>query len=196
MKKILLACILTVFCLIALNAQKKNNFEMGLYVGAIVNEKSAFSDLEWADELSKEYNFNFGVNFAYYFGIMDNLKVGILTGYDHFILDYNEDETGIVHDENISYLDIDAESESYIPIAASAKYYFTEKFFAGLDLGYVHDISGNNSNGTGGLYFRPRISWSTRVVDLYASYKGLNFNKNEAITSHIGSAGIGVMFKF
>lgn len=197
MKRILLFLIISTFFLENADAQKKNNFEMGLYVGVpIASKNGVFANSEWADEYAKKYNFNFGVNFAYYFGIMDNLKVGMLIGYDHFIMDYNEDGTGIAYDESISYIDIDAESESYVPIAVSAKYFFAESFFAGLDLGYAHDISGDNSNGTGGLYYRPRISWSTRVVDLYAYYKGLSFNKNEAVTPHIGSAGIGLTFKF
>lgn len=189
MKQILLVTLFGIFGISQLKAQ--NNFEMGLYFGIpIVSDESAFVNEDW----QKDYNFNLGFTAAYYFQVVENLKVGLMTGFDHFILDFSEDETGFTSDDgNFVYLDVDADGESYIPIAASTKYYFSDKFFAGLDLGYAIDISGDN--GTGGIYYRPRISFSTRVIDLYAFYKGMNFN-DYGHKIQIGSAGLGLSFKF
>lgn len=196
MKKITLSLLVCVFGMLSIQAQKKNNFEMGFYLGVpIVSDKNPYANAEWIyeGELSTEYNFNFGVNFAYYFGITDKIKVGILTGYDHFIIDASDENIEIVYDENIPYPDFDAESESYVPIAVSSKFFFADKFFAGLDLGYAIDLSGDK--GAGGFYYRPRVSWSTRVIDFYAFYKGMNF-KNYGYPVQLGSAGLGLNFKF
>lgn len=119
------------------------------------------------------------------------LKIGGVTGVDHFF--GKEYDYGTVT--------VDGEGATFIPIAASAKYNFTEKFFAGLDLGYAIGVS--DGAGDGGFLYKPRVGFSLPMVDLYAFYKGISFDNEYdygfgtvSTSWTVGSIGAGAAFKF
>ena len=103
----------------------------------------------------------------------------------------------------------DGDGATFIPIAASAKFNFTDRFFAGLDLGYAIAIS-NDTNG--GLYVRPRVGMSLPMVDVYLFYKGINSVYSSGYWTdwddedwdasnwddnlYLGTLGLGAAFRF
>ncbi len=177
MKKIIFTVLLSGMGFVGVQAQS-GSFEVGPYLGAPVGD---------ADGLS----FNAGATFAYYIEVIPRLKVGGLIGVDHFFgKDY---EWG-----NVTY---EGDGATFIPIAASAKFNITEKFFAGLDLGYAIGVS--DGAGDGGFMARPRIGFSLPIVDVYGYYKNINYNwdgpgdpDNWDDGFNVGSVGVGAAFKF
>ena len=127
---------------------------------------------------------NIGGGVAYYFQPVENLRVGPLVLYDQFI---SNDTYGI--------------DAGFLDIAASAKYNFIPALFGGLDLGYAVALEDGYN---GGFMVRPRFGWSTKLTDLYISYKGILANQNyydgteynfEAVSS-LSSISLGLNFKF
>lgn len=182
MKKLFLTAAVAVCGLGILNAQD-SGFEAGAYVGIPVADVGDGASL------------NIGATVAYYFEVGEGFKVGGLLGYDHFIGKDEEFDTGM------GVVTLDAVDAGFIPIAASAKYNFTENFFAGADLGYAIGIT--DGAGDGGFLYRPRVGYSTSMVDIYAFYKGISykyevvaFGVNASTTATAGSVGVGASFKF
>lgn len=186
MKKFLFATAFAVFGLMSTQAQN-TSMEVGPYLGIPVGDSDGFS-------------FNAGATFGYYFNVIpDRLKVGGIVGVDHFF--------GKEYDWN--NVTIDGEDATFIPIAASAKFNFTEKFFAGLELGYAIGVS--DGAGDGGFLARPRIGMSLPMLDLFLFYKHINFaysddywddwyNEDNLYNGNsnwsLGSIGIGANFRF
>lgn len=148
-----------------------SGFEAGAYVGIPVADVGDGSSV------------NVGATVAYYFNVAEGFKIGGLVGYDHFIAKDNAEDAG------------------FIPITASAKFNFTESFFAGADLGYAIGIS--DGAGDGGFLYRPRVGYSTSMVDIYAFYKGISYKyevptgfATVSTTATAGSVGVGAAFKF
>jgi len=176
MKKFILSLIITISGIVGLNAQS-GTFEVGPYLGAPIGDADG-------------YNFNTGATFAYYFNVIPKLKVGPLIGVDQF---FGKEENGW------DYPDV-----TFLPLAASAKFNFTERFYAGLDLGYAIGLS--DGAGDGGLLARPQIGISLPIVDLYGYYKSINFSVDEPgdwdspgdwdDDWNLGSIGVGAAFKF
>src|SRR5690606_23240076 len=108
MKKITLSLLVCVFSMLSIQAQKKNNFEIGVIFGTTVNE------------IYGSRSGNIGGGVAYYFQPVDKLRVGPMVLFDHFA---SNDAQGI--------------DASFLDIAASAKYNFIPALFGGLDLGYA-----------------------------------------------------------
>ncbi|MET3732118.1 hypothetical protein [Moheibacter stercoris] len=170
MKQFLLVSILS---LIGFNMVKaQNNFEIGVIFGTTVNEVYG----------SRSGNIGGGV--AYYFQPVQNLRVGPMVLFDHFL---SNDEYGL--------------DASFLDIAASAKYNFIPALFGGLDLGYAVAL---DEGMEGGLMVRPRFGWSTRLTDLYIAYKGILAEQNyyegseynfSAVNS-LSSVTLGLNFKF
>ncbi len=177
MKKIIFTVLLSVMGLLGVQAQS-GSFEVGPYLGAPVGD---------ADGLS----FNAGATFAYYFEVIPRLKVGGLIGVDHFFgKDYDWGD--------VTY---ESDGATFIPIAASAKFNITDKFFAGLDLGYAIGVS--DGAGDGGFMARPRVGLSLPIVDVYGFYKNINYSwdgpgdpDNWDDGFNVGSIGVGAAFKF
>jgi len=183
MKKLLFSAAIAVFGLVGANAQD-SGFEAGAYVGIPVADVGDGTSL------------NIGATVGYYFEVIENLKVGGVIGYDHFIGKDEDIDTGM------GVMTLDGVDAGFIPIAASAKYNFTDNFFAGLDLGYAIGVS--DGAGDGGFLYKPRVGYSTERVDLYAFYKGISYKYNfdygyglsGSTTSTAGSVGVGAAFKF
>ena len=173
MKKIILTVIVTIVGIVGLDAQE-GTFEVGPYLGAPVGD-------------SDGYNFNTGATFAYYFNVIPKLKVGPMVGVDHF---FGKEENGW-----------DYPDATFLPIAASAKFNFTDRFYAGLDLGYAIGVS--DAAGDGGFLARPQIGFSLPMVDLYGYYKSINYSWDPEDGPdewndkwNLGSIGVGAAFKF
>ncbi|MCX7547316.1 hypothetical protein OS188_05045 [Xanthomarina sp. F1114] len=164
MKKILLLTAIAVFGFTSMNAQddfadkaKNGSFYLGANVGF------PFST---AGDIT---SFNFGFDGAYLFEVVDNLEIGGLLGYTHFIADgdyrYYDWNDGDYFVQN--YKDA-----SFIPIAASARYYFgNHKFFGGLDLGVGINVSGDAKTG---FYARPKFGFDLGTIALIASFQSIS----------------------
>jgi hypothetical protein len=182
MKKFLLA---TAFAVFGLMGAKAQSMEAGPYLGIPVGDADGFS-------------FNAGATFGYYFNVIpDRLKVGGVVGVDHFF--GKEYDWGNVK--------VKGEDATFIPLAASAKFNFTERFFAGLELGYAIGVS--DGAGDGGFLARPRIGMSLPMLDLFLFYKHINYAYSAKNWDwdddgywdfddnwSVGSIGIGANFRF
>lgn len=161
MKKLLLTCFFALVCL-TIQAQDeiiekaKNG---GFYVGANIG-----LPLSTASDIS---SFNFGFDVAYLFEVIENLEVGGLVGYTHFIGD-----GGVVYYNNGNTFEADYKDASFLPIAASARYYFADhRFFGGLDLGVGINVSGDAKSG---FYARPKFGFDLGTVALIASFQSIS----------------------
>ena len=149
------------------NQAKTGGFKVGGNIGFPVGGTS---------DISK---FNFGFNISYLFEVMTNLEVGVLVGYTHFVGD------GIVPyiDKFIvkvgmspTIRDINIKDAGFIPLSTSARYYFSDrKMFAGIDLGYAFNVSGD---ADGGLYFRPKFGYNLGKISLIGFYQNISGNIN------------------
>lgn len=196
MKKIFLCTALAVFGFTQSKAQDdfvdkaKNG---GFYVGANIGlPLSTTSDIT---------AFNFGFDGAYLFEVIDNLEVGGLLGYTHYLADgsyttYNWDDD--------YYFARDYKDASFVPIAASARYYFGDhKFFGGIDLGVAVNVSGDAKSG---FYARPKFGFDLGVVALIASFQSISggvdydddyyYGSTYVSTSGFSSFNFGVEFGF
>ncbi|WP_123912677.1 hypothetical protein [Hanstruepera neustonica] len=151
MKKLLLFTALLVF---SFRAQAQDIEEKikggGFYVGANIG-----LPISGASDVS---TFNGGFDVAYLFELIDNLEVGGLVGYTHFVGD--------------NYLNVDYDDASFIPIAASARYYFANhRFFGGVDLGVGINVVGDAKSG---FYARPKFGFDLGTVALIASFQSIS----------------------
>ncbi|WP_104735951.1 hypothetical protein [Hanstruepera ponticola] len=151
MKKLLLFVALVIF---SLNAKAQDIEEKikggGFYVGANIG-----LPISGASDIS---TFNFGFDVAYLFELIDNLEVGGLLGYTHFVGD--------------DFFGTKYEDASFIPIAASARYYFANhRFFGGVDLGVGINAAGDAKSG---FYARPKFGFDLGTVALIASFQSIS----------------------
>lgn len=165
---------------------KAGSFYLGANIGAPLSNASEIS------------SFNFGFDGAYLFELIENLEVGGLLGYTHFIGD------GVYYyDGNNQYKYKDV---SFIPIAASGRYYFADHtFFGGLDLGIGINAAGDAKSG---FYARPKFGYNLGTLSLIASFQSISggsdykhFNDNNPNNDVVKSKGFnsfnfGVEFGF
>jgi len=201
MKKVLLITALAVFSFTTVNAQEdKKEFkeevnevvemakEGGFYVGANIGLPLA--------GVTEVASFNIGFDAAYLFEVIPNLEVGALIGYSHFFgngnYTYSDDDGSVT---------LDYKDASFLPIAASGRYYFNEhQFFAGVDTGYAINLSGDDVDG--GFYFRPKFGYNLGAVTLIGSFTSIsggsnyNSNLNAASVSGFNTANVGIEFGF
>lgn|SRR5690606_13033407 len=134
-----------------------------------------------------DHSLNIGGTFAYYVPVAGGFKLGGITGIDQF---FGND---------------DWPDATFLPLAASAKFNITPKFFVGLDLGYAIGIS--DAAGDGGFLARPNIGFSLPIVDLYGYFKSISYSWNGPDPGpgpgpdwddswNLGSVGVGAAFKF
>tara|TARA_R110000787_G_scaffold17143_3_gene54125 strand:+ start:27503 stop:28144 length:642 start_codon:yes stop_codon:yes gene_type:complete len=183
MKKLIIVAAIAVFGFSNVNAQDNNDSGVnkvieqakdgGFYIGANLGF-SFISNTNLSPGTSGDENFgsfNFGFDAAYLFGVIPNLEVGLLTGYTQFIANgqyvaYNDNSnggTGVL---------VDFKDASFVPIAASARYYFADrKFFGGLDLGVGINVSGDAKTG---FYARPKFGFNLNKITLIASFQSIS----------------------
>ena len=217
MKKLLFFAVIAVFSLTSINAQEKTTksdvkkatdaveqeavkqynkaktggFKVGANIGL---------PLQDAGEVS---SFNIGADIAWLWEIADNLEIGGLTGYTHFFGDgsYNYyDGYDKAAAKEIDGVVAHYSDAGFIPVAVTARYYFSDrKMFAGLDLGYAINITGD---ADGGLYARPKFGYNLGKINLIGSFQrvggGVKYheNINAASVSGYSSINFGVEFAF
>ena len=174
MKKLLILAAIAVFGFSNVNAQDGVNKvidqakEGGFYVGANIGFSLVGSTNYYNNSNNNDYgSFNFGFDAAYLFGVIPNLEVGILAGYTQFIAsgEYTS------WDGN-NYVNVDFKDASFVPIAASARYFFADrKFFGGLDLGVGINVSGDAKTG---FYARPKFGFNLNKITLIASFQSIS----------------------
>lgn len=171
MKKMFLVGALALFG--AVNAQETGNFKLGAHVGIPTGD------------LSKGYSVNVGFDAAYVYPIAENFKLGLTSGYSHYVgKTYKETFLGAT----VSYK---AEDVGIIPVAATAQYQFGgANVFVGVDLGYAF-FTGKDSS-TGGFYYQPKVGYTfVNKHDLYVAYKGIAVEGGNA-----GSVNLGYAYNF
>lgn len=136
---------------------KTGSFYLGANIGLPLSTASDVS------------SFNFGFDVAYLFELIDNLELGGLVGYTHFLGDGDYEYTqGTVGNVFIR----DYKDASFLPIAATARYYFSDhKFFGGLDLGVAINVSGDAKTG---FYARPKFGFDLGKIALIASFQSIS----------------------
>ena len=145
-------------------AKKANNG--GFYAGINIGVPLSYT--------SDVAAFNFGFEVAYLFEVIENLEVGGLIGYTHFIGKRNhrryygwDDDHYYYYYHGRNYPDV-----SFIPIAASARYYFGDhKFFGGLDLGVAANVAGRVRSG---FYVSPKFGFDLGKLALIVSLKSIS----------------------
>ncbi len=179
MKKLLILTAIAVFGFTAVNAQEGNDSngvdkvidqakQGGFYVGANIGFSLISSSYLYSNNNNDDYgSFNFGFDAAYLFEVIPNLEVGLLAGYTQFIAsgEYARYENGNL--VNVKFKDA-----SFVPIAASGRYYFADrKFFGGLDLGVGINVSGDAKTG---FYARPKFGFNLNKITLIASFQSIS----------------------
>lgn len=171
MKKVLLTAAFAVAGMVGVSAQT-TGIEGGVHIGIPVGDAADYS------------SFNLGVDLAYLHPVASNVRLGVATGYDHFIADSD-------------YKDLlGGEDYGFIPLAASAKFDVAQNFFLGADLGYAF---ATGDDWKGGLYYQPKVGYSGANFDVYAAYKGLE-SKREILGRDFDAASsavaVGFAYKF
>lgn len=162
MKKILL---LTAIVLLSLTTAQAQDIEEKIKGGGFYAGANIGLPVSTASDVS---SFNFGFDVAYLFELIDNLEVGPLLGFSHFVGDgdyrvYNNDDFEFIRD----YKDA-----SFLPIAASARYYFADhRFFGGIDLGVAINVAGDAKTG---FYARPKFGFDLGTIALIASFQSIS----------------------
>ena len=167
MKKVLLTAAFAVAGMVGVSAQI-SGVEGTVHVGIPVGDAADYS------------SFNVGVDLAYLHPIADNFKLGAKVGYDHFIADSN-------------FKDLGGEDFGFIPLAATAKYEFSNNLFVGADLGYAFSTKDGLD---GGLFWQPKIGYSGASFDVYAGYKGISVDNNQYSNFNADAVSLGFAYKF
>ena len=167
MKKVLLTAALAVAGMVGVSAQT-SGVEGTVHVGIPVGNASDVS------------SFNLGVDLAYLHPIANNFKLGAKVGYDHFIA-------------KSDFKDLGGEDFGFIPLAATAKYEFSNNLFIGADLGYAFST---NKDTDGGLFWQPKFGYSGANFDVYAGYKGISINNDHFDNTNVDAISLGFAYKF
>ncbi|WP_312356372.1 hypothetical protein [Empedobacter sp.] len=167
MKKVLLTAALAVAGMVGVSAQT-SGVEGTVHVGFPVGNASDVS------------SFNLGVDLAYLHPIANNFKLGAKVGYDHFIA-------------KSDFKDLGGEDFGFIPLAATAKYEFSNNLFIGGDLGYA---IATKSDMDGGLFWQPKFGYSGANFDVYAGYKGIATSNNYGFDKKFNADAVSLGFAY
>lgn len=134
--------ILTIAAVFAFGAANAQDgaFKLGVHVGLPMGDAEEFTSL------------NYGVDAAYVWSIADKFKAGVTTGYDAF-----SGKDGV-------------DDITFVPVAATGQYSFSDKIFGGLDLGYALGISEGND---GGFLYQPKVGYQAEKYEVALGYKGI-----------------------
>ena len=162
MKKIiLLAVALVSFTVVNAQIGEGTNWlKMGIHGGVPVGDAADVS------------SFTLGFDFKYQFLDTESFAIGVSTGYTH----YFGKEEGV-----ITYADA-----GIIPLAGLFRFYPTENFFLGSDVGYGFFTEGSES---GGFYYRPEIGYHDDDWNIYGYYQTVS---SDGIAP--ASIGIGINY--
>lgn len=158
MKRKGLLSLMLCFVLAGVNAQSGFTFGVGLNASLPVGNMTNISSFAVGAEAQGEYGFSEKVS-----GI-------ITTGYTHFLEKNNNGlKFGIV------------------PLIAGARYYASEKFFIGGQLGYGFFTS---TGGGGGFAYKPQVGYKAGNFQITGSYNAVSNNGT------IGWAGLSGVITF
>ncbi|MEX2349341.1 MAG: hypothetical protein WD554_00525 [Flavobacteriaceae bacterium] len=147
MKKLLIIAALAVFGFTQTQAQ-----EAGFKLG--VNAAMPIGD---AGDVS---SFGAALDLGYLFDVADSFQVGPVSGYQHF---FGKTET-------VGGTEFEYDDWQFVPIAGTARFFASEQFFFGADLGYA---VGLNDGNDGGIYYRPRVGYILDSFAIVLSYAGV-----------------------
>ena len=160
-KVILLVLAITSFSIANAQVGEGSNWlKIGLHGGVPVGDVSETS------------SFALGFDLKYQFLNAESFAIGVSTGYTNY---FGETE-GI-----IKYSDF-----GIIPLAGLFRYYPTENFFLGADLGYGFLTEGNEA---GGFYYRPEVGYHNDSWNIFAFYQGLSVDNFSP-----ASVGVGINY--
>lgn len=147
-------------CLVlaGVNAQTGFKFGVGLNTSLPVGNMSNISSFALGAEVQGEYGFN------------GQLSGIVTTGYTHF---FEKSNNGLKF--------------GVVPLIAGARFYATEDFFIGGQLGYGFFTS---NGGGGGFTYKPQLGYKFGNVQLTGSYQAVSNNGT------IGWAGLSGVFTF
>ena len=165
MKKIILT-IAAVFAFGFANAQE-GGFQVGFNAGIPMGDAK------------DGYSLAYGFDVAYLMPFGDKFKAGGTIGYASFM------------GKEIEILgqNFDLEDISFVPIAATAQYSFTDNIFGGLDLGYAVGVAPSGIDG--GLLFQPKVGYQTEKIEVYTGYRSISVEDGS-----ISSFNVGLNYKF
>lgn len=123
-------------------------------------------------DASDASSFALGVDAKYQFLDLESFGVGVATGYTNYF------------GKEINNIKVD--DFGVVPVAALLRYYPTQNFFIGTDLGYGFITGSGNSEG--GFYYRPEIGYHNTDWNIFAYYAGVSDDFN------VSNAGIGVNY--
>lgn len=112
------------------------------------------------------YSSNLGLNIAYTWSISKEFSVGATTGYDM----YNAKNGG--------------DAASFMPIAATAQYSFTDNIFAGADLGYALGLAPSGIES--GMLYQPKLGYQTEKFEIFTGYKSISLDGEALSTLNFG----------
>ena len=184
MKKLIVFAAIAVLGLTNVNAQEDSTVDKvvdqakngGFYLGANVGVSLISSNYFYNSGSNDDFgSFNFGFDAAYLFEVIPNLEVGLLSGYIQFVAS-GEYATGEIDNDSGNFIYVDFKDASFVPVAASARYYFGDhRFFGGLDLGVGINVSGDAKTG---FYARPKFGFDLGKINLIASFQTITGDQN------------------
>lgn len=154
MKKTLIAFVFIMMSTFAI--AQKQGFAAGVHFGIP------------SGDASDGYSLNMGVDVSYNWVVAPNFRLGILTGFDHYI-----------GEDNVS-------DASFLPVSATASYNITSNLFIGADLGYGFGLAPDSNEG--GLMYQSRFGYSNRRIDFFLYYRGYTVDNSTFAAFGIGGA--------
>lgn len=121
-------------------------------------------------------SFALGVDAKYQFLSVDSFGLGLATGYTNY---FGKETSN-------SGKKIKAKDFGVVPVAALFRYYPTQNFFVGADLGYGF-ITGGAKNA-GGFYYRPEVGYHSNDWNIFLYYAGVS-DKHA-----VSNVGVGVNY--
>lgn len=171
MKKIFFCIVLVIISKVNLNAQE---FRVGFNAGISTYDKS---DITTALDIS------------YLWNVSEKVNIGLTTGFSHLFGHFNI--TDVLSDPTHSFRE---NKLSTIPIAITNRFDISKKITLGIDLGYTIPIK--KSYLDGGLYFSPKISYSTsKFMDFVLGYRTSKFDYLGTSTVKTDMLSFGLEFK-
>ena len=144
-----------------MNAQEGSNWlKLGVHAGIPTGDAGDVS------------SFALGLDAKYQFLNYDSFGIGVATGYTNY---FGKEENGISWDDF-----------GVVPVAALFRYYPTENFFIGTDLGYGFLTGVEGADG--GFYYRPEIGYHSNDWNIFGYYAGVSNDWN------VANVGIGVNY--
>lgn len=124
-------------------------------------------------DVSDASTFQLGADLGYLFPTSDMFSVGGMIGYSRFFMD----------DVSLPGGNVNVDDVSFLPIAATARFGFSDFLFVGGDLGYAVGLSDGND---GGFYYRPKIGYGLGNLAVIASFSGISVDGGEFSSVNLG----------